>query len=98
MKQHGEEEREINANMRQTMRELAVSQLRLAESQIHTDRMISDTDQRISGLAEIQHSTQQKISDLAEMQQSTQQEISELTKVVNNLIKFSSGNGNSRQE
>ncbi|MBC7909184.1 MAG: hypothetical protein H7Y30_01705 [Pyrinomonadaceae bacterium] len=42
--------------------------------------------------------TQQDISYLAQAQLKTQQEISDLTKVVNNLTKFSSGNGGAPQE
>ncbi len=40
----------------------------------------------------------QSIRELSQAQQRTQQEISDLTKVVSNLIKFSSGNGNPPQE
>jgi chromosome segregation ATPase len=77
----------------------------LAEVQQRTEQRFSDlaevqqrTEQRFSDLAEVQQRTDQKISDLTEVQQRTQQEISELTRAVNNLLKFSSGNGNSRQE
>jgi prefoldin subunit 5 len=59
-----------NESMRQTMRDLALSQ----------------------------QQTQQEISDLALAQQQTQRDISDLTKVVNNLVNFSSGNGNPSQE
>ena len=88
----------LNENMRKR-------QVELVEAQQRTEQRISElvesqqrTDQRISELAESQQRTDQRMSELAESQQRTHQEISELTKAVNNLIKFSSGNGSSRQE
>ncbi len=93
----------------ETQTELIQAVLRFTESQdainTSTRQRLSElteaqqsTQQSFSVLADMQRSTQQKISDLAEMQQRTQQEISDLTKAVNNLINFSFGNGNSRQE
>lgn len=41
---------------------------------------------------------QKKLDALAQAQQLTEQEILELTKTVNNIIDFSSGNGNSPRE
>ena len=42
--------------------------------------------------------TQRRFEELAEAQLRTQQEVSDLTKAVTNLIRFSSGNGNTPRE
>ncbi|HKR01075.1 MAG TPA: hypothetical protein VJT09_10400 [Pyrinomonadaceae bacterium] len=81
---HVEAQREINADVRQMMRELAQAR--------------QSTQQETSGLAQAQQSTQQQISELAQVQQSTQRDISELTKIVGGLVKTVYGNGSSTQE
>ena len=71
-----------------------------AQGQINADTRqgMSEIRQTIRELVQAQQRTQQDISNLAEAQHRTQQDISDLTKVVGNLIKFSSGNGNPPQE
>jgi hypothetical protein len=94
---HVEDQRALNAGMRQTMRELAQAQQltqqglsELSEAQQLTRRDISD-------LAQAQQRTQQEISDLAQAQQRTQQEISDLTKIVGGLVKIVYEDGNPPQ-
>jgi len=70
---HVEAQREINADIRQTMRESAQAQQR--------------AQQGIAELSQAQQRTQQDISELSQAQQQTQRDISELTKIVGGLVK-----------